>query len=151
MWLKRVWGYLLPGGAERDEDFRRHIDGLSRQGLYIIAGVELVSPLFLLAAQYLVMSREGTVWHRACQTAAVMAVGVLTLLAARAESIRFPPRLAAAHDGEPGPGPGRSGHRAPGQRRPESPARRRVTRQTGWENVGKSIGWGGATVFLGRR
>ena len=99
MWLKRVWGYLLPGGAERDEGFRLHIGGLSRQGLYIIAGVELVSPLFLLAAQHLVMSREGTVWHRTWQTASVMAVGALTLLAARAESIRFSRRLVGCLSG----------------------------------------------------
>lgn len=81
--LRRIWGYLLPGEAERDEGFRQQIHKLSRQGLLVIAGVEIAAPVFMLLAQFLLLRDHPTWAPRVWQAASVVCVGVLTGVVAR--------------------------------------------------------------------
>jgi two-component system, NtrC family, sensor kinase len=92
--FQRVLAYLLPGKAEKEDGFRLRIEKLSRQGLQVIAIVEVVAPLFMLAAQYFVMPKISGWQARIWQSVAVMCVGVLTHLVARVERRGFPYRLA---------------------------------------------------------
>ena len=44
-WFAQIWAILFPGKAELDPDFRAEIQRLSIRALYIIAGVNIVTPL----------------------------------------------------------------------------------------------------------
>lgn len=91
MWLSKVRGYVLPGAAEDDAGFRERILNLSRQGLFLIAAVEILVPLFLLLAQF-VMAPDSAAWRlRMLQAGCVMAIGFATLIVARCKPRR--PRL----------------------------------------------------------
>lgn len=91
---QRVLAYLLPGKAEEEDGFRLRIEKLSRQGLQVVAIVEMFAPLFMLAAQYFVTPEISTWEPRIWQSVAVMCVGALTHLVVRPQRRGFPYRLA---------------------------------------------------------
>ena len=84
--VRRAWAFLFPEEAERDGGFRAELLRLCRQGLWVIAAVEIAVPVFMLLAQFLVLRDPLTSWRiRGVQAASVMVVGMATALAARAK------------------------------------------------------------------
>ena len=53
MWQERIQRYILPGDIEKDPGFRREVERLSRIGLHVIGGMELVVSAFMAIAHIL--------------------------------------------------------------------------------------------------
>ncbi len=83
MTLTKIRSYLLPGDAEQDQAFRRETERLSRKGLWVIAAVEILVPILTLQAQFLVAGKRGAWPIRVWQCGCIVAIGILTALAAR--------------------------------------------------------------------
>jgi signal transduction histidine kinase len=96
MWQERVQRYILPGSIEQDPGFRQEIQRLSHIGLRVVGGVEIsVSALTTVAHLLLDPSRE-TLTTRAAMLGGILAIGGLTLLAARVKALYVHARLIAS-------------------------------------------------------
>jgi Signal transduction histidine kinase len=96
MTVQRFREVLLPGGAEKDEGFRREIDRLSVVGLRVAGKVTIgVSVVFLIAR--IIMGIETPLWTELLQTSSFVVYGAFVLIIARTRWARAHARgLAAA-------------------------------------------------------
>ncbi len=81
--LRRVWGFINPQGAESDPGFAQEILSLSALGLRITAAAEIIIPLVMMLAQYLVLRSSLALRVYLYQGIAIIAIGILTLGASR--------------------------------------------------------------------
>ncbi len=81
--LRRAWQLLMPQEAERDPGFAQEILSLSHLGLRITAWAQIAVPLLMLFAQLVVTQNRGAARIYALQSATIIALGMLTLAAAR--------------------------------------------------------------------
>ena len=94
MGVSRIWEALAPP-PERDERFRRECARLSLAGLKTLAAVEIAVPILTFFAHWAVHSDPAVQRDSLRQTAALVAVGALTSLAARVDWTRQRARAAA--------------------------------------------------------
>lgn len=83
MWLEHVRKYLFPAANEANAGFRSDIESASRQGLRIIGAIQIGLSILMLAARYFSAPQTATLTLRVKQAGVIVALGVLTVLAAR--------------------------------------------------------------------
>lgn len=89
MWLERIQRYLLPGDIEDRPGFRAQIRRLSRIGLQVIGGIQIVASILMMAAHLLLDPDAELRSLRLQMTAFVVLLGLVTLAVSRV------PRLVA--------------------------------------------------------
>ena len=83
MWQERIQRYILPGDIESDPGFRREVERLSRIGLQVIGGIELAVSAFMAVVHMLLDPNREMLSIRAEMLGMLLAIGGLTLAAAR--------------------------------------------------------------------
>src|SRR4051794_3018459 len=96
MWQERLQRYILPGGIEQDPGFRSEIQRLSNVGLRVVGGAEIAVTLFMASVHMLLDSSYEMFPIRGVMLASTLAVGVLTMLAAKPQQLYPHARLIAA-------------------------------------------------------
>jgi signal transduction histidine kinase len=92
---ERFQRYILPGSIEQDPGFRKEVERLSHIGLRVVGGVEVAATLFMTSAQMLLNPSREMLPVRLLLMASMLAVGGLTLLAGRLQSLYCYSRLIA--------------------------------------------------------
>lgn len=95
MWQERIQRYILPGSIEQDPGFNYEIRRLSRIGLQVIGGVEIVVSAFMASAHILLDPSREMLPIRASTLATLLVTGLVTLLCARSERLLHRGRLIA--------------------------------------------------------
>jgi two-component system, NtrC family, sensor kinase len=96
MWQERIQRYILPGDIENDPGFRREVERLSRIGLQVIGGIELGVSAFMTAVHVLLDPNREMLPIRAQMLGTLLAIGGLTLAAARLERLHRHARTLAS-------------------------------------------------------
>lgn len=95
----RIREAMAPGGAEDDPRFRQETLRLSHLGLRITGWIELIAPVIMFVALALTRAGEAPLSARIWQALTLMAVGAMTLAAAKQSWSRPRARFLAAFSG----------------------------------------------------
>ena len=96
MWQERIQRYILPGDIENDPGFRREVERLSRIGLQVIGAIELVVSAFMAVVHMLLDPNREMLPIRAEMLGSLLAIGGLTLAAARPKALHRHARTLAS-------------------------------------------------------
>jgi signal transduction histidine kinase len=96
MWQERIQRYILPGDIESDPGFRREVERLSRIGLQVIGAIQLVVSAFMATVHMLLDPNREMLPIRAEMLALLLAIGGLTLAAARPKTLHRHARTLAS-------------------------------------------------------
>ena len=87
MWQERIQRYILPGSIEHDPGFRKEVRQLSHVGLQVIGGVEIAVSAFMAGVHILLNPSHALLPIRAGMLISMLALGGLTFLTARIETL----------------------------------------------------------------
>src|SRR5579885_1994586 len=87
MWREHLRGYLFPAADERNPAFRFEIEASSSRGLELIGVVQVAAALFMYGVRFLVGVDGGTLPLRSKQTALIVFLGVVNIVASKARRV----------------------------------------------------------------